>query len=91
MDAKPVISMISHNLGASNGSITQKWVGKLRLNNKKPIKKLSRVLYGFLYRKQKALHNCLTITTLYKKRKPFPGNGPYVFRMCFGCAPDVDF
>jgi hypothetical protein len=84
MDTKPVISTISHDPGVGNDSITQKWAGKLRLNNKKPIKKLSRVLYGFLYRKLKALCNGLNITVLYKKSKPFPGNGPNVVRMCFG-------
>jgi hypothetical protein len=87
MDAKPVISTISHDPEVGNDSITQKWAGRLRLNNKKPIKKLSRVLYGFLYRKQNALSNRLriNITTLYKKRKPFPEN------MYSGCIPDVDF
>jgi hypothetical protein len=83
-----VISTISHDPGVGNDLIKQKWAGKLRLNNKKPIKKLSRVLYGFLYRKQNALRNCLEYNHSLQEKQVF--SREYVFRMLtFDSSSDI--
>jgi hypothetical protein len=66
-----MISTISHDLQASDDQITQKWIGRLSMINKKPVKKLSRVLYGYLLSShcQKALCNYLFIYYFSHKSK----------------------
>jgi hypothetical protein len=57
-----MISTNSHDLEASNDLNTQKWVGRLTTDNKKPIKRLIRVLYGFPSHCKKSLYNKVIIS-----------------------------
>ncbi len=70
-----MISTISHDLQASNGLITQKWVGRLGMDIKRPIKKLFRVLTG--------LH--LTLKKLYTTTKLYTTFHVKARRMIINC------